>query len=41
MNTEERFKNIKLTQKEKFIEFISLGLAAMLLIACVLKVLFF
>ncbi len=41
MNTEERFKNIKLSQKEQLIEFLAIGLAALLLIASVLKVLFF
>jgi len=41
MNTEERFKNIKLSQKEQLIEFLAVGLAALLLLASVLKVLFF
>ncbi len=41
MNTDERFKKIKLTQKEQLIEVLAMGMAALLLIASVLKVLFF
>ncbi len=41
MNSEERFKNVKLTQKEKFIEFLAVGLAFALIAASCLKVLFF
>ena len=41
MNSEDRFKNMELSQKEKLIEFLAVGLAALIIIASVAKVLFF
>ena len=37
----DRFKEVELTQKEKLIEFMAMGLAGVLLLACIAKVLFF
>jgi len=37
----DRFEQVELTQKEQLIEFLALGMAALLLIACIAKVLFF
>lgn len=36
-----KFEDIKLTQKEQLIEFLGIAMAALLLLACVAKVLFF
>ena len=37
----DRFKNVELTQKEKLIEFLAVAMAALLLLACIAKVLYF
>ena len=38
---EDKFKNVKLSQKEQIIELMAVSTVALLLLACMAKVLFF